>query len=144
MSRHEKVTFPPKNGMKRNSFWYLCLWIYLSIEDIVIHKKIIAKSGPQPPSSSSISLFVSRHENSKKSLQSRSKQNWSVLKPYKTFKTSICFYQKHPRSQRLFLHFSFCLFSKCPDMRNISTSLHWSTENMNLTCWSVNVMIAIF
>ena len=53
----------PKNGMKRNSFWYLCLWIYLSIEDIVIHKKIIAKSGPQPPSSSSISLFVSRHEN---------------------------------------------------------------------------------
>ena len=49
MSRHEKVTFPPKNGMKRNSFWYLCLWIYLSIEDSVIHKKKLPNQVHNPP-----------------------------------------------------------------------------------------------
>ena len=50
------------------------------------------------------------------SLNSLLKDNSRALKPYIIFKTCVCFNQKHPRSQRFTLHFSFCLFSKCTVM----------------------------
>ena len=50
------------------------------------------------------------------SLNSLLKDNSRALKPYIIFKTCVCFKQKHPRSQRFTLHFSFCLFSKCTVM----------------------------
>ena len=58
------------------------------------------------------------------SLNSLIKDNSRALKPYIIFKTCVCFNQKHPRSQRLTLHFSFCLLSKCTDM----TYLLYCTE----------------
>ena len=58
------------------------------------------------------------------SLNSLLKDNSRALKPYIIFKTCVCFNQKHPRSQRFTLHFSFCLFSKC----TVMVYLLYSTE----------------
>ena len=49
MSRHEKVTLPPKNDMKHNSFWYLYLEIYLYIADTVIHNFFLPNQAQNPP-----------------------------------------------------------------------------------------------